>query len=152
MRSTIGATFGLALILSIFSVWRADASTLAATLDRFGFEGTFASHCDQPASPGNIHRSISVSARGDAEFIERFGDTYDPNVYEVQSARLKGRDTLVLGVQLNQTAQELTIRKSGNRMRTMQNRASDGTLRVKDGRVVATGQSTSWLTHCQGAE
>jgi len=136
----------LALVLLLATT--ADAATLAETLDQFGFSGTFAARCDDAASPNNIRRVITISSRGDAEFVERFGDAYDPNVYEVMAARLRGRDTLVLAVQMGNSRQELTIRKSRGRMRTIRNLVSDGTLRVKDGKVVGTGQETAWLQRC----
>ena len=147
MRYGIGAAF---FVFGLLFVYAATAAPVAETIEQFGFSGTWASDCDKPPAPDNIRRTVSTSARGDVEFVERFGDTYDPNVYEMSAARLSGKNTLILTVQLGDTQQELTIRKSGDRLRTMRNRASDGTIRVKDGIVVATGKSTLWLTRCGG--
>lgn len=123
------------------------ADTIRETLEAFGFSGTWALNCNQPASPDNNVRIISVSPAGDPIFTESLG--FEPNIYVILRAHIEG-DSIALRTKLNgEIEQDLTMRKREDRLRTMSNRdVASGRYVVRDGLVLSNKQETPWLTHC----
>jgi hypothetical protein len=130
----------------------ADAATTSETLTTFGFFGTWAMNCHEPASPSNNLRSAFISTTGDAMFNESLGPDSEANVYVILKATRRGDGTIVLRTKLNgETVQELTMRMDGDRLRTLSNRdIARGKYIVRNGRVVSNRHNTPWLTHCTG--
>jgi hypothetical protein len=128
----------------------AAAETVREALDGFGFSGTWALRCDDPPSPDNNVRVVSVSPGGDPMFAESLGPESDPNIYVIVRARRVNDDTIVLRVKLNgEIDQDLTIQRDKNRIRTMDNREiATGQYVVKNGVVASNKRETPWLTHC----
>lgn len=129
----------------------AHASSLVDTLTAFGFFGTWAVDCTQPASPLNNYRSAYVSPTGDPVFTESLGPASDPNIYVVLGAKRESDDTIVVRVKINgEFEQDLTMRKEGSRLRTTTNRDVGKRERfvVRNGAVLSTGNPTPWLTRC----
>ena len=146
MRRILGA----ALALCLFAAHPAAADTIRATLEGFEFFGTWAPHCDQPASPTNSLRTALATPDGQVKFTESLGADSEPNVYVVRKATREGPDTVVLRIELNsQIMQDLTMVRSGGLLRTMTNRrVSDRKLVVRDGVVTGSGAQTPWLSRC----
>lgn len=146
MRKSIGTGLVLCLLLAQALA----AATVRETLERFEFFGRWAARCDKPALPDNSLRTVYVRPDGRIEFTESLGGGYEPNTYAVIEARVTKADTVLLLIDLNgETRQDLTMRRNGGRIRTINNRRSaDGTFVVKNGIVTATGQPTPWLSHC----
>jgi hypothetical protein len=138
--------------LAAFCCGIVQAATLKDTLSAFGFLGTWAVDCSQPASPTNNYRSAYVSQTGDPVFSESLGSNSEPNVYVILRARQEHKDFIVLRVKINgEFEQELTIRKEGDRLRTITNRDLDSRRKkyvVRNGEVLSTGGNTPWLTRC----
>jgi hypothetical protein len=138
--------------LAAFCCGTAQAASLKDTLSAFGFFGTWAVDCGQPASLTNNYRSAYVSQTGDPVFSESLGSDSEPNIYVILGARRQGKDLIALRVKINgEFEQELTVRKEGNRLRTITNRDLDGRREkyvVRNGEVLSTGGNTPWLTRC----
>jgi hypothetical protein len=149
-RAVIRFRIVIAVLACALGATPAAAATIRETLDQFGFFGRWAVDCDQAASLDNNVRSAYVAATGDAIFTERLSPNSEPNVYVILSARRVGDDTIVLRIKLNgMSDQDLTMRKSGGRIRTFTNRdPHSGTLLVKNGIVGSIGRETPWLTRC----
>jgi len=128
----------------------AAAATVSETLDSFGFFGTWAISCHEPASPSNNLRSAFISASGDAMFNESLGPDSQANVYMILKAIRSGDGDITLRTKLNgETEQELTMRMDGDRIRTLSNRdLPSRKYVVRNGRVVSNRRVTPWLTHC----
>jgi len=133
-----------------FSAPAAKADSLSETLETFGFFGRWAINCDEPASPANNVRTARMSPTGDPVFSENLGGLGEPNSYVILRAKRNGADTAVLRVKLNGgVIQELTMRRDGDRLRTISNREiATGEYVVREGLVVSTKQETPWLTRC----
>jgi len=129
----------------------AAAEPTRGVLEQFGFFGTWAVHCDEPASPDNVTRLALTTTKG-VTFTETLGKDSQPNIYAVMSAKRLNPDTVVIRTKLNgDIEQDLTIRRDQNRVRTMQNReVGTGDLVVKDGIVGSNKSETPWLTRCSG--
>jgi hypothetical protein len=145
MRRIPGAALALCLLAA-----HAAADSVAATLEAFAFFGTWAPHCDQPASPTNSLRAAFATPDGQVTFTESLGADSQPNVYVVRAATRKGRDTVVLRIELNdQIVQDLTMVRKDGLLRTMTNRqVSNGKLVVSGGIVLGNSQKTPWLSRC----
>ena len=128
----------------------ARAESARETLDQFGFFGTWAVHCDEPASPDNVMRHALASTKTRLSFTETLGKDSQPNIYSILSAKRLDADTVVIRTKLNKDIeQDLTIRREQNRVRTMQNReVGTRDFVVKDGIVDANKSETPWLTRC----
>jgi hypothetical protein len=128
----------------------AQAQTIPETLRDFGFLGTWAIHCEEPASPSNNTRFALISSTGDVVFRETLGPHSEPNVYVVLRAVRESDDTLALLTKVNgEFEQELTVVRKGGRLRTFRNvDVATGRVVVRQGTVVSTGQRTPWLSHC----
>ncbi len=126
------------------------AETTREALDGFGFAGTWALRCDDPPSPDNNVRVVSVSPASDPMFAESLGPESDPNIYVILRARRINDDTIVLRVKLNgEVEQDLTIRRDQDRIRTTDNREVEtDRYIVKNGIVASNKRETPWLTHC----
>jgi hypothetical protein len=132
-----------------FSAAPALAETASQTLEDLGFFGRWAMNCDEPPSESNTVRIARVSATGDAIFKESLGGPGEPNIYVV--LRVTRTDTgMVLRTKLNGTvSQDLTIRRDGDRIRTITNRdVATGRFVVRKGVIVSNGRETPWLTRC----
>ena len=128
----------------------ASAETIRETLESFGFFGTWATRCDEPASPGNNVRIAAVSVAGDPVFTESLGENSEENVYVILGAQRLGDDAIALRIKLNGTnEQELVMRRAWGRIRTFSNRdGRGGRAIVANGIVKSSGRATPWLTRC----
>jgi hypothetical protein len=147
------AVFVILVVLGCVLARPAGAETIRETLETFGFFGTWAMQCGEPASPENNVRSASIAPTGDPIFTDTLSPHGEPNVYVILSARRAGDDTLVLRIKLNgRMEQELAMRRAENRIRTFGNRdPRSGAAVVRNGVVKSTGRATPWLTRCEGA-
>ena len=154
VRFLIVVAFGSLIVTS------ARAESARETLDQFGFFGTWAVHCDEPASPDNVMRHALASTKTRLSFTETLGKDSQPNIYSILSAKRLDADTVVIRVRPFQrigredvlrvgVTVDLTIRREQNRVRTMQNReVGTRDFVVKDGIVDANKSETPWLTRC----
>lgn len=152
MRLRMAATILAALIpilpatVAAQSTAQANDANTVAMLEPFGFFGEWATRCDRPASTGNVKRSTYVSASGEPGFSESLGATR--NIYRILDARTAG-NVVALEVELNDTIRQiLTMRRDGDRIRTIRNQLADGRVLVDDGKVVANGMATPSLKLC----
>lgn len=148
MRKAIGAALAIGL-LAATTVSSGHAETPRATLERFGFLGTWAQDCARPAATDNVWRQTAIG-RGSVVFTESLGGDFVPSSYRVLDARLTAADTVVLSIKLNNRfRQELTMVLRGERIRTMTNRPRGAKTPIVDnGIVVGTAMTTPWLTRC----
>ena len=114
---------GVAAALCLLGIGATEAESVRGTLEAAKFFGTWAPNCQRPASPTNPVRKVFVTADGQVRFTESLGESFEPNVYVVLDAALKGSRQLMLSVELNDgIRQDLTISRSAGRLRTMANR------------------------------
>jgi hypothetical protein len=148
--TTVRVKFLLIVALGVLSVTVVRAETARDTLEQFGFFGTWAAHCGEPASPENVTRYARGSKSMALKFSETLGKDSEPNVYAVLSAERLSPDTVVIRTKLNDDIeQELTIRRDQDRVRTMENReVAGGEYVVKNGLVTSNKSETPWLTRC----
>jgi hypothetical protein len=148
--TAVRVTFLMIGALGILNPTAVRADTARETLEQFGFFGTWAVHCDEPASPENVTRHALASTKSRPSFTETLGKDSQPNIYSVLGAKRVGDDTIIIRTKLNNDIeQDLTIRKDQNRVRTVQNReVGTGDLVVKDGIVDSNKSETPWLTRC----
>lgn len=116
----------------------------------FGLVGHWAAQCDQPAAQANSHAYFEEASAG--EMQERFdqGPETNQHIYDiVDAAPVSGApDQIRLVTQFQGSHLALVIRRQGNHIRTLSNIAPDGTVHVKDGIVVSSGNETPTLTRC----
>ena len=146
MRKVIGPAALLCLILMV----PARAEPVGDTLQAFEFFGRWAPDCSRPPALDNSWREVEILPSGDVRFVERLGTEYQPNVYVVMNATRTGSDSIVLRIELNDTTlQDLTMTRKDGKIRTLINvPVLTGKPVVKDGRIVANGRETPWLTQC----
>src|SRR6476646_10021119 len=77
----------------------AAAEPTRGVLEQFGFFGTWAVHCDEPASPDNVTRLALTTTKG-VTFTETLGKDSQPNIYAVTSAKRLNPDTVVIRTKL----------------------------------------------------
>jgi hypothetical protein len=151
----VGVKFlAAAMAVIFFSSHAATAESLRDTLDHFGFFGRWALNCAEPASPDNNVRNARMSPAGDPIFSESLGVDGEPNIYLILRAKRTGPDTIVIRTKLNSDVeQELTMRRDGNRLRTVTNRdRADGHYIVRHGIVTSNKKQTPWLTRCDAID
>jgi hypothetical protein len=138
------------MVALVSIVTAARSETARDALEQFGFFGTWAVHCEEPASPENVTRHALASTKTRLSFTETLGNDSQPNIYSILSAKRLNADTVVIRTKLNNDIeQDLTIRREQNRVRTMQNReVESGDFVVKDGVVDSNKSETPWLTRC----
>lgn len=125
------------------------ATPEAERLEQYGFLGEWAVRCGAPASPSNVHRRAFISASGEPGFTEWLGENFAENVYRILAAERDGNQ-VVLDIELNgKITQRLTMIREDGRIRTLTNELGDGRVVVKNGKIVANGAPTPWLTLCQ---
>jgi hypothetical protein len=145
--------FLAAIAVIVFSTNFASAESLSETLDNFGFFGRWAMDCSQPASAANNVRTARLSSTGDPIFSESLGGN-EPNSYVILSAKRASADMIVLRTKLNgKTVQELTMRRHGEQIQTVNNRdMKTGKYVVRKTVIVGTSHETPWLTRCANQE
>jgi hypothetical protein len=147
---------------------RAAASVLFATLvassvqasspveeqfKAFDLFGTWAAQCDQPATPGNPHVSITMPNEGTVLEEHDLGTQSERNIYSVLSAsrmapaRLSVEVIFRPGAQ-NEERQKLVFLIRNGTRRTMFNQPDGGEVRVKDGVALAHRIRTPVLKKC----
>jgi len=143
-----------AMAVLFFSSHAAASESLRDTLENFGFFGHWAMDCAEPASPENNVRNARMSPTGDPIFSESLGADGEPNIYLILRAKRTGPDTIVIRTKLNSDIeQELTMRRDGNRLRTVTNRdRADGRYIVRHGIVTSNKKQTPWLTRCDSTD
>lgn len=121
-------------------------------LERFQFFGTWALDCERPAAADNPVRSAPKPSGKTVMFTESLGG--EANVYVIKRAKPAADDTISVRIELNgEIRQDLTIKREGDRLRTMTNRdIATKDVVVREGIVLSTGEPTPWLKYCRDAE
>jgi hypothetical protein len=122
-------------------------------LEKHGMLGNWAVDCASPPSAGNPY---SVYRAIDAQRVQRdvmTGPSQRAVAGFIESAGEAGPNNLVL-TQVRETREDVTVRVTGNRMRTM-DFARNGVKLVAGGRSVGSGggggAETPWTNKCQAA-
>jgi hypothetical protein len=122
--------------------------TTEANLDRFGLLGTWAVDCSQPASASNPHL-IYLQGRALPERILKMGVSREQR-FEMRDLRTVGAGRLAYhDLQVGaKRGYDVILEIAGGRLRSVSSVAADGQVLVRDGRVLATGQTTLSFVRC----
>jgi len=130
------------------------AQSTSTAVENFGLVGTWANDCGRHAGPDNEYSTFFVFSDGRVGLRHDFGPDYGNMTYRIVDAKRIGLYRLSLR-QVPVTAREVvldvTMLKSGNRLRVWSSRGSDGNVYVEDGIVSsADGRETGWAVRCPG--
>lgn len=151
----IAAVLVLAFFAAISAVLPAAAAPSVEELfQQFGLFGAWAADCQQPATPGNPHVSISMPTSGLVLEDHDLGSDFAVNRYSVLSAERVSADRLSVAVIFQPGAegeerQKLVFLIRNGTRRTMFNQADGGPVRVKDGIALARHTKTPLLRKCE---
>ena len=151
----IAAIIVLALLAAISTALPAAADPSVEELfQQFGLFGNWAGDCQQPASPGNPHVSISMPTSGLVLEDHDLGPDFAINRYSVLSAAQVSADRLAVEVIFQPGAeseerQKLVFLIRNDTRRTMFNQPAGGPVRVKDGIALARHTKTPLLRKCE---
>jgi len=138
------------LLGSLTSASGVSAQTVVEVATKWGLLGTWQLDCKAPVSRTNA--ALSYVVRGGKLFHDRqFGDSSDSSA--ITSAKLKPGGMIEITVHftsISQTRQQVDVKRSDGRRRTMSNRNVDtNEYSVKDGKFTAKGGETPWQTRCR---
>jgi len=151
----IAAVIVLAFLAAISAVLPAAADPSVEELfQQFRLFGSCAGDCQQPASPGNPHVSISMPTSGLVLEDHDLGSDFAINRYSVLSAARVSADRLAVEVIFQRGAeseerQKLVFLIHNDTRRTMFNQPAGGPVRVKDGIALAHHTKTPLLRKCE---
>lgn len=125
-------------------------------LDRFGWAGSWAISCKEPASAQNWHMLVFRDANGLARRRLERGPDSSTLMTVVDSAQIITSTTIKVRVRnddpnwglSNGTTTDVLMVKENSRMRTLESKGSDGKEYIKDGILVSSGQPASWIEKC----
>ena len=129
------------------------ASPVEEQFKAFDLFGTWAAHCDQPATPANPHVSIIMPNEGTVLEQHDLGAGSTRNLYSVLAAarisdtRLSVAVIFRPGTQQEERQKLIFLVRNGTR-RTMFNQPEGGAVRVKDGVALAHRIKTPVLKKC----
>jgi len=147
----IAAVIVLALLTAMPAT--AAAPLVEALFQQFGLFGTWAADCQQPATPGNPHVSITTPTPGLVLEDHDLGSDFAVNRYSVLAAERISAERLSVEVTFQPGAegeerQKLVFLIRNDTRRTMFNQANGGPVRVKDGIALAHHTKTPLLRKC----
>ena len=138
------------LLLSLPAL--AQAGSASDALREFNLLGTWASACDEGASPTNSHATYLVTASDGIQLRSVFGAGYEDSIYDIQDAKLVAPDKLSLRQVLvgnDRVTLDIVLVKDKDRIRIWSSLFPDGTALVEDGLMASQGdRETRWLAHC----
>ncbi|WP_146991447.1 hypothetical protein [Bradyrhizobium macuxiense] len=156
-----------AVIVSVLyapSVWATE--TAWEILERFGLRGTWATSCDQPATPKSFHTIFVKGTDGLAVREIDYGAGFPIRLTIVESAQLISPSKLKIRVRnadpnwgkTNNVIHEAVMIKESDpktneivRIRVIESILSDGTVLVKDGILKSLGKPSFWSYKCRSA-
>jgi hypothetical protein len=129
---------------------KADAETLAATVERWGLLGSWAVDCAaRPDRDKGALLTYEIRKDGRVMYRRNFGDAKDEN--EVVSATVNAEGLLNVMVYFPSLHQArefgLLLAKDGS-LRAIYNRSERGEYTIRDGKFVATGAPTPIQQRC----
>ena len=152
--------FGVMRIVAvmIFAAAAAMPAAKAASVDilfqQFGLFGTWAPDCGQPASPANVHVTITTPSAGQVLEEHDLGSGFAVNRYSMVSAERLSDERLSVETIFqpgNDAAdhERLIFLMRGQTRRTIFNQPDGGAVRVKDGIALPGGSKTPVLRKCE---
>lgn len=131
----------------------AQAAPVDVLFQQFSLFGIWATDCQQPASPANPHVSITTPSPGLVREDHDLGPNYAINRYSMLSAERLTAEQLSVEVIFQpgtetEERQKLVFLVRKDTRRTLFNQADNGTVRVKDGIMLAHGSKTPVLNKC----
>jgi hypothetical protein len=142
--------FCAALLLALPAGARASSATDA--LRDFSLLGTWASACDEGASPTNSHATYLVTGSDGIQLKSSFGAGYEDSIYDIQDAKQVAPDKLSLRQVLvgnDRVTLDIVLLKDNDRIRIWSSLFPDGTALVEDGLMASQGgRETRWLARC----
>jgi hypothetical protein len=130
----------------------AQASSATDALREFSLLGTWASACDEGASPTNSHATYLVTAADGIQLRSTFGAGYEDSIYDIQDAKLVAPDKLALRQVLvgnDRVTLDIILLKEADKIRVWSSLFPDGTALVEDGVMASQGgRETRWLVRC----
>jgi hypothetical protein len=132
----------------------AQTAPVDVLFEQFGLFGTWATDCQQPASPANPHVSITTPSPGLVSESHDLGPNYAINHYSMVSAERLSTEHLAVAVIFQpgtetEERQKLVFRVREGTRRTLFNQPDGGAVRVKDGIALAHGSKTPVLNKCE---
>jgi hypothetical protein len=142
--------FCAVLFLLLPAVAQAQSATEA--LRAFSLLGTWASACNEDASPTNSHATYLVTASDGIQLRSVFGAGYEDSIYDIQEAKLVAPDKLSLRQVLvgnDRVTLDIILVKDNDRIRIWSSLFPDGTALVEEGVMASQGgRETRWLARC----
>lgn len=145
---------GLVVFFVMFVLPVAAQPSTEELFRQFGLFGTWASDCTAPATPENVHVTVSMRDSGQIVEVHNLGSAGVVNHYRIISARRLSATRLAVEVMFQpgtefQERQKLEwLIRNGTR-RTMVNQPEHGPPVVKDGIAVTFGIETPVLNKCK---
>jgi hypothetical protein len=143
---------GLVACFVLFVVPVAAQASIEKLFRQFGLFGTWAADCAAPASPDNLHVTVSGQS---GQILENhdIGPAGVVNRYRIVAARRMSATRLVVEVVFQpgsdiEEKQKLELRIEDGTRRTMLNQPRRGPPVVKDGIALAFGIETPVLKRC----
>jgi hypothetical protein len=145
---------GLVVLLVLFVLPLAAQPSTEGLFRQFGLFGTWATDCAAPATPENLH--VTVSMRDSGQIVEdhNLGPAGVINHYRIVSAKRLSATRLAVevvfqpGTELQERQKLEWLIRNGTR-RTMLNRPERGPPVVKDGIALSFGIETPVLKKCE---
>lgn len=132
----------------------AQSSDVAELFAAFDLFGTWAADCGRPPTPANPHVSVTTPGAGLVLENNDVGPGYAANRYSVLAARRVSAERIEVKVLFRPGTEDeerqtlIFVVRNGTR-RTVFNRVEDdGTVRVRNGVVLARGTKTPLLKKC----
>lgn len=144
------AVCGVALALARTA--GAETDSPAKVLADWGMLGTWAVNCAAPASRINGYSTYAAQGTSDAALVRDFGTDNPGDRSRIVSARIVGDGMIEITIDLtsiNQVRANVFAKLGADRIRAMENRASDGSYTVRDGKFVHNGQPTLVQHRCR---
>jgi hypothetical protein len=143
-----------AVVASFLVSPSANAASAEELFQQFGLFGTWAADCGRPATPSNPRVSITTPSAGLVLEDHNLGPDFSVNRYSVLSAEKVSASSISVEVIFQpgtevEERQTLVFSVHDNTRRTIFNQADGGTVRVKDGIVLARRSKTPLLRKCE---
>jgi hypothetical protein len=142
-RLLVGAALALVIVPNA-----ASAQSIADVLGQWGLLGTWSADCRAPAQQA-ARVSYVRQSDGNAQHIVDFGDQRG-STSPILAARPEPNGDLQITV--NQQREVITYvltRGDGDTVRSMSSRRPNGEYYIRDGRFVASGATSPWMSRCR---